>query len=81
MARRCKELGIRVVYYISPQLWAWKKGRVKQVAKYVDRMIVIFPFEETFYREHGIEAVYVGHPLIEEIGHIGPGVGSRESEW
>jgi lipid-A-disaccharide synthase len=70
MARRCKELGIRVVYYISPQLWAWKQGRVKQVAKYVDRMIVIFPFEETFYREHGIEAAYVGHPLIEEIGHI-----------
>ncbi|MGA8808164.1 MAG: lipid-A-disaccharide synthase [Thermoanaerobaculia bacterium] len=79
MARRCKELGLRVVYYISPQLWAWKQGRVKQVAKYVDRMIVIFPFEETFYREHGIEAVYVGHPLIEEIGHIGrPGVGSGE---
>jgi len=80
MARRCKELGIRVVYYISPQLWAWKKGRVKQVAEYVDRMIVIFPFEETFYREHGIDAAYVGHPLIEEIGHIvRPGVGSRGS--
>ena len=80
MARRCKELGLRVVYYISPQLWAWRRGRVKQVAKYVDRMIVIFPFEETFYREHGIEAVYVGHPLIEEIGHIArPGVGSRGS--
>jgi lipid-A-disaccharide synthase len=80
MARRCKEVGIRVVYYISPQLWAWKKGRVKQVAKYVDRMIVIFPFEETFYREHGIEAAYVGHPLIEEIGHIARrGVGSRGS--
>ncbi|HEV7485943.1 MAG TPA: lipid-A-disaccharide synthase [Thermoanaerobaculia bacterium] len=80
MARRCKELGLRVVYYISPQLWAWRRGRVKQVAKYVDRMIVIFPFEETFYREHGIEAVYVGHPLIEEIGHIQrPGVGSRGS--
>jgi lipid-A-disaccharide synthase len=71
IARRCKELGLRVVYYISPQLWAWRRGRVKQVAKYVDRMIVIFPFEETFYREHGIEATYVGHPLIEEIGHIG----------
>lgn len=75
MARHCKELGLRVVYYISPQLWAWRRGRVKQVAKYVDRMIVIFPFEETFYREHGIEAKYVGHPLIEEIGHIGRGVG------
>lgn len=70
MARHCKELGLRVVYYISPQLWAWRRGRVKQVAKYVDRMIVIFPFEETFYREHGIEAKYVGHPLIEEIGDI-----------
>lgn len=70
LARRCKDLGLRVVYYISPQLWAWRRGRVKQVAKYVDRMIVIFPFEETFYREHGIEAAYVGHPLIEEIGHI-----------
>src|SRR2546430_12278119 len=70
MARRCKELGLRVIYYISPQLWAWRRGRVKQVASYVDRMIVIFPFEETFYREHGIEAAYVGHPLIEEIGHI-----------
>ncbi|MEA2339555.1 MAG: lipid-A-disaccharide synthase [Thermoanaerobaculia bacterium] len=80
MARRCKELGLRVVYYISPQLWAWRRGRVKQVAKYVDRMIVIFPFEETFYREHGIEAAYVGHPLIEELQHIvRPGVGSRES--
>jgi lipid-A-disaccharide synthase len=70
LARGCKELGLRVVYYISPQLWAWRRGRVKQVAKYVDRMIVIFPFEETFYREHGIEATYVGHPIIEEIGHI-----------
>jgi lipid-A-disaccharide synthase len=70
LARRCKELGLRVVYYISPQLWAWRRGRVKQVAKYVDRMIVIFPFEETFYREHGIEATYVGHPLIEELDHI-----------
>jgi len=70
LARRCKELGLRVVYYISPQLWAWRRGRVKQVAQYVDRMIVIFPFEQTFYRDHGIEATYVGHPLIDEIGHI-----------
>ena len=70
LAKKCDELGMRVVYYISPQLWAWKSGRVKQVAKYVDRMIVIFPFEETFYRKHGIDAAYVGHPIIEEIGHI-----------
>ena len=70
MARRCKELGLRVVYYISPQVWAWRRGRVRHIAKYVDRMIVIFPFEETFYREHGFDAVYVGHPIIEEIGHL-----------
>jgi lipid-A-disaccharide synthase len=78
LARGCKELGLRVVYYISPQLWAWRRGRVKQVAKYVDRMIVIFPFEETFYREHGIEATYVGHPIIEEIGHIARPAGTAQ---
>ncbi len=81
LARRCKELGLRVVYYISPQLWAWRRGRVKQVAKYVDRMIVIFPFEETFYREHGIEATYVGHPIIEEIGHIKRPEGVGSGGW
>jgi lipid-A-disaccharide synthase len=70
MARRCKELGLRVIYYISPQVWAWRRGRVRHIAKYVDRMIVIFPFEETFYRQHGVDAVYVGHPIIEEIGHL-----------
>ena len=75
LARKCKELGLRVVYYISPQLWAWRRGRVNDVAKYVDRMIVIFPFEEEFYREHGVDATYVGHPIIEEIGHI-----SREAQ-
>ena len=70
LARKCKELGLRVIYYISPQLWAWRRGRVKQVAKYVDRMIVIFPFEEEFYRLYGVQATYVGHPIIEEIGHL-----------
>src|SRR6185436_7559303 len=70
LARRCRELGLRVIYYISPQVWAWRRGRVKHIAKYVDRMIVIFPFEEALYREHGVDAVYVGHPIIEEIGHL-----------
>lgn len=67
VARRCKALGIPVVYYISPQLWAWRRGRVREVAKNVDRMIVIFPFEETFYKEHGVPVTYVGHPLIEQV--------------
>jgi lipid-A-disaccharide synthase len=70
VARRCKELGLRVVYYISPQLWAWRKGRVRHIARYVDRMVVIFPFEEDFYRSHDVPVTYVGHPLIEQLSHI-----------
>ncbi|MDQ3281517.1 MAG: lipid-A-disaccharide synthase [Acidobacteriota bacterium] len=70
VAKRCKELGLRVVYYISPQLWAWRKGRVRHIAKYVDRMIVIFPFEEEFYRKHNVPVTYVGHPLMEQLGEI-----------
>jgi len=71
VARRCKEqLGLPVVYYISPQIWAWRRGRVRHIAKYVDRMIVIFPFEEEFYREHDVPVTYVGHPLIEQLAHV-----------
>lgn len=70
VARRGKELGLRVVYYISPQLWAWRKGRVRDVEKYVDRMVVIFPFEEEFYRTHNVPVTYVGHPLVEQLGHL-----------
>ena len=70
VAKRCKELGLRVVYYISPQLWAWRQGRVRHVEKYVDRMVVIFPFEEAFYRTHHIPVTYVGHPLVEQLSHI-----------
>ena len=70
VARRCKELGLRVVYYISPQIWAWRQGRVRHIARYVDRMIVIFPFEEEFYRRHGVPVTYVGNPLIEQLSGI-----------
>src|SRR5687768_8009182 len=70
VAKRCKELGLHVVYYISPQLWAWRKGRVRHIARYVDRMVVIFPFEEDFYRKHDVPVTYVGHPLIEQLSHI-----------
>lgn len=69
VARRVKAMGIRVVYYISPQVWAWRRGRVKQIARMVDLMMVIFPFEEDFYRRNGIPAIYVGHPLIDELEH------------
>ncbi len=67
LARKLKALDIPVIYYISPQLWAWKKGRVKQVKKYVDEMMVVFPFEVDFYNEHKIEAHFVGHPLVEVV--------------
>ncbi len=70
VAKRCKELGLRVVYYISPQLWAWRKGRVRHIARYVDRMIVIFPFEEAFYKLHNVPVTYVGHPLIEQLAGV-----------
>jgi lipid-A-disaccharide synthase len=70
VAKRCSELGIHVVYYISPQLWAWRRGRVRHVEKYVDRMIVIFPFEEEFYRQHDVPVTYVGHPLVEQLRDV-----------
>ena len=63
-----KQHGFKLFYYISPQLWAWKEGRVKKVKKYVDKMFVIFPFEKGFYAKHGVEVDFVGHPLLDEFG-------------
>jgi lipid-A-disaccharide synthase len=63
LARELHRLGIPVFYFVSPQIWAWRTGRVKQIKKYVSKMIVIFPFEQEFYRRHGVEVSYVGHPL------------------
>jgi lipid-A-disaccharide synthase len=65
LARELHRRGVPVIYYVSPQLWAWKQGRIERVRKYVRKMLVIFPFEEHFYREHGIEAQFVGHPLAD----------------
>ena len=62
-----KQHQIKLFYYISPQLWAWKTGRVKKVKKYVDRMFVIFPFEKEFYAKHDVEVDFVGHPLLDEL--------------
>lgn len=62
-----KQHNLRLFYYISPQLWAWKEGRVKMVKQYVDRMFVIFPFEKAFYAKHGVEVDFVGHPLLDEL--------------
>jgi lipid-A-disaccharide synthase len=65
LARQLHQRGIPVVYYVSPQLWAWRPARVEQVRKYVRKMLVIFPFEQKFYAEHGIAAEFVGHPLAD----------------
>jgi len=70
IAKYAKKLGIKVIYYISPQLWAWKEGRVKIIKKYVDEMLVILPFEEDFYKKHNIKAKFVGHPLLDAISHL-----------
>lgn len=67
LARALRRRGIPVVYYISPQIWAWRRGRVKAIAERVDEMLVLFPFEREFYRRHGIEATWVGHPLVDEV--------------
>ena len=65
LAREFHRLGVPVIYFVSPQLWAWKKKRIRLVRKYVDKMLVIFPFEEPFYRGQGVQAEFVGHPLAE----------------
>lgn len=67
MAAWAKSKGIKVVYYISPQVWAWKENRVKKIKAYVDKLLVILPFEKDFFAKHQIEAEFVGHPLLDEI--------------
>ena len=67
LAPRAKKRGIPVMYYISPQLWAWHKSRVTLIQKYVDRMVVLFDFERQFYLKHGVNADFVGHPLLDAV--------------
>lgn len=64
-ARTAKRYGIKIVYYISPQVWAWHKSRVRKMRGIVDKMLVIFPFEEELYRKEGIDVEFVGHPLLD----------------
>ena len=66
VAKHLQRAGVPVVWFVSPQLWAWKRGRLRWVQERVDRMLVIFPFEEEFYRQRGVEAEFVGHPLAEK---------------
>src|SRR5260221_2476677 len=67
IAKWARRQGLRIIYYISPQVWAWKENRVKQIRANVDKMLVILPFEKEFYRKWNYEVEYVGHPLVEVI--------------
>jgi len=92
LAREAHRLGIPIVYYISPQVWAWKKGRIKVLAQICQKMLVVFPFEKSLYDDAGLDCAYVGHPLIDHIqafepkgiypkdGIVGLLPGSREQE-
>jgi lipid-A-disaccharide synthase len=65
VARQMKRRGIPVIYYVAPQFWAWRQGRVRLLRDHIDKALVIFPFEEKFYRERGVDATFVGHPLAD----------------
>lgn len=67
IARWAKKKGIRVIYYISPQIWAWRQSRVHRIKRDVDKMLVILPFEKAFYQRFGMETTYVGHPLLDAL--------------
>ncbi len=71
IAKKIKKLvpELKLVYYITPQVWAWGKGRVKNIREYFDKVLVVFPFEENFFKEKNVQCEYVGHPLIEEINN------------
>jgi lipid-A-disaccharide synthase len=75
LAKALHARGIPVVYYVSPQLWAWRRGRIKLVQRYVKKMLVIFPFEEQFYRENSVDVEFTGHPL----GELSVGVEERKA--
>ncbi len=69
LAARLKKMGVTVIYYISPQVWAWKENRISLIKKNVDRMLVLFDFEKKFYADRGVDVDFVGHPLADEV-HI-----------
>ena len=67
LARELKRRGVELAYYVSPQVWAWRRGRIKTIGRLVDRMLVFFPFEADLYQGHGVDVVHVGHPLVDEV--------------
>ncbi len=67
-AEKARKEGVKIIYYISPQVWAWNPGRVKKMRSLIDKMLVVFPFEEEIYKKEGIDVEFVGHPLLEVLG-------------
>lgn len=70
LAARLHRIGIPVIYFVSPQLWAWRSYRVKQIARDVKKMMVLFPFESDWYQSHGVQSVYVGNPIIDRMNEL-----------
>lgn len=70
LAKEAKKLGIKILYYVSPQVWAWRRGRVRKIAEIVDMIAVILPFEEKIYKDAGVRCEFVGHPVMEEIEEV-----------
>jgi len=70
LARRARRLGLPVLYYVSPQVWAWRRGRIRKIARRVDRLAVIFPFEEAVYAGTGLRVDFVGHPLVDRLAGL-----------
>src|SRR6185312_14420545 len=67
---RKKSRALKIIYYISPQVWAWNRGRIRQMARYLDLMLCIFPFEAELYNKSGLRTVFVGHPMIENLAKL-----------
>ena len=78
LARTARRLGIPVCYFISPQVWAWRRGRVRTIRRLVRKMLVLFPFEETLYRAAGVDVAFVGHPLLDALATVPPRERCRE---
>src|SRR5207237_2265461 len=78
LARELKRMGVPVVYLIAPQAWAWRKRRIPMMRSTIDRLLCIFPFEQEFFRKHGIAAEYIGHPMVRLIQPSGSRAALRE---
>lgn len=80
-AKLAKKLNVPVLFYVAPQLWAWREGRMKKVRKWIDRLACILPFEEDYFKSHGVNATFVGHPLFDELPERLPHPPAEQLRW